>query len=128
MPQGPLALPGTYSVRLTWGGRTYARPLIVKMDPRVKTAQAGLAAQFAFSQKITVAMRTDYDALKRARDKSSGQKNAAADDLDSLNGDLAALLESVDGADAWPTTQQQSAFASLEQRLSADLKKVDGAR
>jgi photosystem II stability/assembly factor-like uncharacterized protein len=128
VPQGPLALPGTYSVRLTWGGRTHARPLIVKMDPRVKIAQAGLGAQFALSQKITVAMRTDYDALQRARAKSNGQQNLTADDLDALNGDLAGLLGSVDGSDAWPTTQQQSAFAALEQRLSADVKKVDGAR
>ena len=128
VPQGPLALAGMYSARLTWGGKTYLRPLVVKMDPRVKTSQAGLIAQFALSQRIAAAMRTDFDALKRARDKSNGQQNATADDLDALNGDLSALLVSVDGADAWPTTQQQSSFAALERQLSAAVKKVDGAR
>src|SRR3954467_11264849 len=31
-PQGPLALPGTYTVRLTAGGKTMTAPLTVKMD------------------------------------------------------------------------------------------------
>jgi len=128
VPQGPLVLPGTYTVRLTWSGKTYERPLIVKMDPREKTSQAGLAAQLALSQKIAAAMRADYDELKRARDKSRGQANATADDLDALNRDLSALLIAVDGADAWPTTQQQAGFSALEQRLSADAKQVDGQR
>ncbi len=125
VPQGPLALPGTYTVRMTWGGKTYERPLIVKMDPRVKTSQAGLAAQYALAQSIASAMRADYDALKRARDKAHGNASAVADDLDSLNGDLAGLLTAVDGADAWPTRQQLAAFAALEQQLTADEKKVD---
>jgi hypothetical protein len=29
-------LPGTYTVRLTLGGKTYSQPLIVRMDPRVR--------------------------------------------------------------------------------------------
>ncbi len=32
----PAVLPGTYTVRLTAGGKTYTQPLTVKMDPRTK--------------------------------------------------------------------------------------------
>lgn len=33
---GVTVLPGTYTVRLTVGGKSYAQPLVVKMDPRSK--------------------------------------------------------------------------------------------
>ncbi|HEY5095309.1 MAG TPA: hypothetical protein VII69_09360 [Candidatus Eremiobacteraceae bacterium] len=128
VPQGPLALPGTYRVRLTWGGHTYERPLILKMDPRVKTPQSGLIAQFTLAQAIAGAMQADYSALKRAREKGNGAPSAAADDLDALNGDLAAMLGAVDGADMQPTMQQQSAFSSLERRLASDVKKIGGTQ
>ena len=34
-PQGPLALPGTYRVRLTANGKALTAPLTIKIDPRV---------------------------------------------------------------------------------------------
>jgi photosystem II stability/assembly factor-like uncharacterized protein len=125
VPQGPLAVPGSYNVRMTWGGKTYERRLIVKMDPRVKTSQAGLEVQSALAQSIAALMSADFDALKRARDKSHGASSAVADDLDSINSGLAGLLAAVDGADDRPTRQQQAAFSALERQLVADEKKVD---
>jgi hypothetical protein len=32
----PLVLPGTYTVRLMVGNKSYTQPLVVKMDPRVR--------------------------------------------------------------------------------------------
>jgi hypothetical protein len=32
----PPVLPGTYTVKLTVGGKSYTQPLVVKMDPRSK--------------------------------------------------------------------------------------------
>ena len=32
----PPVLPGTYTVKLTVGGKTYTQPLVVKMDPRAR--------------------------------------------------------------------------------------------
>ena len=43
---GMQALPGSYTVRLTVGGKTYTQPLTVKMDPRVKTPLLDLQKQF----------------------------------------------------------------------------------
>src|SRR5204863_14216 len=51
-PRGPWALPGQYTVRLTAAGRSLTRPLTVRMDPRVKTPEAGLRQQFALSQRL----------------------------------------------------------------------------
>jgi photosystem II stability/assembly factor-like uncharacterized protein len=39
----PWAAPGAYSVRLTAGGTSYTQPIMLKLDPRVKTPVAGLA-------------------------------------------------------------------------------------
>ncbi len=39
-PQGVLALPGTYTVRLTVGGKALTAPLTIKMDPRVTASSA----------------------------------------------------------------------------------------
>ena len=49
---GPWAPPGQYQVRLTASGQTYTQPLMVKMDPRVKTSQADLLKQFEMARQI----------------------------------------------------------------------------
>ena len=44
-PEGPLALPGNYLVRLTVDGRRFEAPLTVKADPRVQLPPEALADQ-----------------------------------------------------------------------------------
>jgi hypothetical protein len=51
-PQGPLALPGTYTVRLTAAGKTLTAPLSVKIDPRVHATPADLQTLFAAQVKL----------------------------------------------------------------------------
>ncbi len=48
----PWVLPGKYTVRMTAGGKTQTAPLQVRMDPRVKTPNADLEAQFALSKTM----------------------------------------------------------------------------
>jgi photosystem II stability/assembly factor-like uncharacterized protein len=51
--QGPAAIPGTYSVRLTADGKSYTEKLIVEKDPRLDSVTvADLAEQFALALKI----------------------------------------------------------------------------
>ncbi len=45
-PQGPLVMPGVYTVRLSVGGRELTAPLRVKMDPRVTASSADLESLF----------------------------------------------------------------------------------
>ena len=50
--QGPMAVPGTYQVRLTANGVTATRSLEVRKDPRVKVSDEDLARQFELAWKI----------------------------------------------------------------------------
>ena len=54
LPEGPLVLPGAYTVKLTAGGKTLSEPLKVVLDPRVPAKQAAvdLPKQLAFVQDI----------------------------------------------------------------------------
>ena len=48
----PWVAPGTYTVKLTVNGKSYAQPITVKLDPRVKTPLAALNEQFTSSKAI----------------------------------------------------------------------------
>jgi len=51
--QGPEAVPGTYSVRLTADGKSYTEKLILEKDPRLDSVTiADLAEQFSLALKI----------------------------------------------------------------------------
>jgi hypothetical protein len=55
---GPLALAGTYTVRLTVNGKTETQPLTILRDPEIKTTDADLAA----AEKTQVQVRDDMNA------------------------------------------------------------------
>ncbi|MGB6875957.1 MAG: hypothetical protein WBD87_07960 [Candidatus Acidiferrales bacterium] len=86
-PKGPLALPGTYQVRLTADGQTLTEPLTVKLDPRVKVAPEALQKEFDLSLKIRdeitladdtvnqmTSVRDQIDALKKRIGSNAEQK------------------------------------------------------
>jgi photosystem II stability/assembly factor-like uncharacterized protein len=60
-PRGPIAMPGTYTVKLTVNGKSQSAPLELMIDPRVKNAP-GLAQKFALAMEIY----HDQDTLHRA--------------------------------------------------------------
>src|SRR5207237_9464948 len=66
-PEGPLALPGNYQVRLTVAGRSYVQPLVLKMDPRVGTSTADLQRQFELDSRIASALERDTVAYKEVK-------------------------------------------------------------
>jgi len=51
-PEGPLALPGTYTLRLTVDGKSYDRTATVLPDPRSRATGAELAAQHALLMSL----------------------------------------------------------------------------
>ncbi|MDE2110363.1 MAG: glycosyl hydrolase [Alphaproteobacteria bacterium] len=61
-PRGPIVLPGTYTLKLAYGGRTQTATLTVARDPRVHGPQTGLDQKFALSMEVY----RDQDALHRA--------------------------------------------------------------
>jgi hypothetical protein len=71
IPEGPMALPGSYRVKLTVDGAAYAQPVLLKQDPRVgdsPTAMDGMRRQLALSQQII----TVISASKSAYEQGSG--------------------------------------------------------
>ncbi len=80
--EGPLALPGTYTVRLTVDGRSYAQRFTVKEDPRVRVSSDALRAQFSLAMRVRQAVDTiaatvaHIDALER---RIADWRRAAAD-------------------------------------------------
>jgi photosystem II stability/assembly factor-like uncharacterized protein len=66
-PQGPMAVPGQYVVRLTVNGHTFTEPLTVKMDPRAKTSQEGLALELEKQQLLSGLMTQNTEAVTQAR-------------------------------------------------------------
>ncbi len=55
-PQGPLVVPGNYTVELTAEGQTYRQSLTVKLDPRVPVSKEDLEAQLAQARRIVSGM------------------------------------------------------------------------
>jgi hypothetical protein len=51
-PRGPLVLPGTYTVKLTAGGKVYEQPVEVRLDPGVTTTVAELQESLEMQMKL----------------------------------------------------------------------------
>ena len=65
---GPLAVPRRYTVKLTAAGKTMSAPLVVKMDPRVKTSTVDLERQFQTASTLAVGIGEFTAAVQRADD------------------------------------------------------------
>jgi photosystem II stability/assembly factor-like uncharacterized protein len=149
-PLGPAVLPGQYTVKLTAGGKTYTQPLLVKMDPRVKTPPAGLLQGLTLATRLTGLLHQDFQALQELRElrsklaplspelekqiaelEGSSRRPPGDEDEDEdaggltkLNNDLNTTLGVIEGADATPTTQAVATVGELDRRLQALLSKL----
>lgn len=65
-PIGPLVAPGTYTLKLTVEGKTYAQTVVVKNDPRSPATAAALTAQHALQAKILAGANFAYEAHELA--------------------------------------------------------------
>src|SRR6201999_4345520 len=73
----PWAPPGNYTVRLTVDGKSYTQPIVVKLDPRVKTPAVALTQLFALTRMLYDDAMAAHDAADQARGLTS--KVAAGD-------------------------------------------------
>src|SRR5712671_3181737 len=150
-PLGPAVMPGTYTVRLSANGQRYTQPLTIRMDPRVQITDAGLRMQRDIGVRMNDAISRDFAALSEVRTQrvvlrttregakakeladslvaldsalarvENGAGAANAIGLVALNEQLAGILDTVEGADAEPTTQVVAAASDLEKSLDAAL-------
>ena len=95
-PRGLWAMPGRYMVRLTANGRAYTQPLVVRMDPRVKTSAGDLQQQFATAAKLSDLLRQDYNALIQLRARRA-QLRGARQQGDTSGTTLDARLAQLEG-------------------------------
>jgi photosystem II stability/assembly factor-like uncharacterized protein len=65
---GPVALPGSYQVRLTVLGKSYTAPLEVTADSRLTTSAADLSKQFDLLMKIRDKVTLTDDTIIQIRD------------------------------------------------------------
>jgi hypothetical protein len=135
IPEGPLALPGVYQVKLTVDGRSYTAPLEVRMDPRVRVAPLALSQQFALEMKIIDGMSQSHGVVQQINDLRSQLKELQG----KLNSDPSAktLLDAINSLDKraadlvaverqWPPVGIVSA-ASLNGALGSLLLLVESA-
>ena len=139
---GPLAPPGTYTVRIAVDGKTLTRSLRVVRDPRVSANDADLRAQYALAQEIEALhtragdARTKAQALERTslspanarmlRVEIAGEnppanpddsEGAYSHDFTSflyVSNALDNLESAVESADSAPTPDMYSAFRKLQ--------------
>jgi photosystem II stability/assembly factor-like uncharacterized protein len=91
-PTGPWAVPGRYTVVLTVNGKSYSQPLIIQIDPRVKTPVAGLQQQFAMSNDLYAALLTLSPAVEQAGELRKQLKELQG----KANGDTLTAVKALD--------------------------------
>ncbi|HKF47695.1 MAG TPA: hypothetical protein VKB38_10090 [Terracidiphilus sp.] len=112
-PQGPLVLPGEYTVRLTANGKEETQPITVKLDPRVHTAASDLQSLHAAVTEMAGALDSASKADLAAHavlEQLTGSGNASvATQLAPYVKQLNALLHgSQPGGGAAPGAREES--------------------
>ncbi len=150
-PRGPLVLPGSYTLKLSYDGKTQTAPLVVDRDPRVKGPMTGLQQKFALAMEVYHDQDTldravnDIRAVKAALQKKQGAKEADAITAeagriearlmqvnakgseanlafpDMLNEQIYAFSGQLEDADTAPTVPQTKTYADLHAQLQAQL-------
>ena len=135
-PLGAWVVPGNYTVKLTVDGKSYSQPLVVKMDPRIKTSIADLRKQFEMESGSVGGMNRSFDALAQVRsvraqlkERAARAKGAVADAIAALDkqaGELeGAAQSSFFGLP--PGAKQPENFSSLNQHFGGLLSVADSA-
>jgi hypothetical protein len=107
-PQGPVALPGVYTLRLTADGHRYTQTVTVRPDPRSPATPVALAAQHTLQMNIMQGLRASYAGHQAAlalRDALHGAVPAGTQgpelaEVASRAAAFAAQLDTVAGLDA----------------------------
>src|SRR5262249_29004768 len=83
---GPLGLPGTYTLKLTAGGKTVTTTVVVQPDPRVKLSDAEMAEQL----KLALSLRDDITRVAQAVHRLRSVRQQLAEKVELLKGNAKA--------------------------------------
>ncbi len=139
-PDGPLAPPGEYTVRLTVNGSAYTRAAKVSRDPRIAASDADLRAQYELARRVQ-ALRTDVAAARTKAEQRAKQLSGEParafrlevvgeelpanpdDSMGAYSHDFSSFLylgtaldyleSAVESADAAPTPDMRTAYLKL---------------
>jgi hypothetical protein len=136
--EAPWVMPGGYTVKLAVNGKSYAQPLTVKMDPRVKTPVSDLTQQFTLSKQLYDGIVEASKCLEQARalrkqieQLRSADKGAMADALDAFDKKVTALAGGAGGGrgggSRFAPSGGPDTLASLQGALSGLLRIMQGA-
>jgi photosystem II stability/assembly factor-like uncharacterized protein len=134
-PQGPLALPGNYLVRLTADGHRTETTLSLKPDPRVKEPEGALEAQLQLASSLAELLTNTSRALMASESEQAQLQAVAAKQpappftaayakrlsdasspLKEIQGQVETLYKDVVRGDAAPTATQISASETVQKK------------
>jgi photosystem II stability/assembly factor-like uncharacterized protein len=132
-PVGPLALPGTYTLRLIVDGKRYVQTVKVRNDPRSPAALADLRAQHAVQMAIYHALQESWDryhevtAMRAAVGADTGVPAEVATAAKALDSALAAVAGNPDSVRGFGRRGAQGppSFASVDAHLVRQLNGLE---
>jgi photosystem II stability/assembly factor-like uncharacterized protein len=99
-PEGPLVLPGTYTVRLTVDGKRYVQSLTVRPDPRSRISHTTLTTQDTLLRRLYAGLEATWADFKPVAELRGAVTKLAADTgsaAGKVAAGLAATLDSIGG-------------------------------
>jgi hypothetical protein len=140
VPEGPMALPGSYTVKLTADGASYTQPVLLKQDPRLDDSPAaldGMRRQLALSQQIIAVISASKNAYEQANGldaKLSSQRTGVSSKLvKTLRTQIAELTGTLEdasiglsgGSYAVPPVKGATSFSRINGQAAALLEMVE---
>lgn len=101
-PTSPWVMPGTYTVKLIVNGKQYREPILVKMDPRVKTSIKYLQLQHDLSLQLYKGRLQVLEVLQQIR----SLKSRVQDKIATVKGAIPHLNMMVENLSSLETTPQ----------------------
>lgn len=138
-PQGPQALPGTYTARLTASGKTYVQKFDLLLDPELHVSEADLQKQFQVARELRdmqssvnsvlarlSSMRESApDLFRKASALLTRPANQRSQTAPQLKENLESLAAMVDGVNAAPTQAQMQYFEELKAQFQDAIKQTN---
>ncbi|MEP6710933.1 MAG: hypothetical protein ABJA37_00880 [Ferruginibacter sp.] len=122
----PWVMPGSYFIKLTVNDKSYMQPLIVKMDPRVKTSTKDLLLQHDLSLMSYNNIEKCRKALNKIAEKNESTSAEKVKIISTYLSTFSTTLNTLQDGDMPPTTQMIKA-ANEASREFDKMIKVDSA-
>jgi hypothetical protein len=131
-PEGPLAIPGNYRVRLTFEGRRIEAPLSLKPDPRVTASPEALTRQLELASRLAELLTQASQTLLTAQSEEAQLKSlapgAAAGGAQAFHSRLAVLMGGAQAQEA--DSAMQPNLKEVQEQIAglyAELARGDAA-